>query len=262
MKLNINGVDLAYEVHGRSGPWVTFSHSLGCTRRMWERQIAALSANYRVLAYDLRGHGESGSDASPGSLALLGSDLLALLDHLGIASSHLIGISVGGMIGQTLAIEVPDRVASLVLANTTAYMPPLAVEMWGERIQLAEDRGVGALALPSMERWFPQAFREANPDVITRLAKDFAATSLQGYITCGQAIMGLDTREALAKIQCPTLIVGGTEDPGAPVEALHQMHNQIRGSELLILEGAGHLSNLDKPMEFTAEVTRHLLYCA
>ncbi len=139
MKLSINGVDLAYEVHGRTGPWVTLSHSLGCTKHMWEHQIATLSMNYRVLAYDLRGHGESTSDSTPGSLALLASDVLALLDHLDIARSHFIGISIGGMIGQTLAIEAPDRVASLVLANTTAYVSPLVVKMWAERIQQAKE---------------------------------------------------------------------------------------------------------------------------
>lgn len=258
MKLDIGGVGIAYEVHGASGPWLTFSHSLGCSRHMWRRQIEALSGSHRVLAYDLRGHGESEVDARQGSLALFASDVCALMDELGIQASHFVGVSVGGMIGQTLAIEAPERISSLVLANTTPFMPPAAMPMWQQRVQLAQEKGVGSLAQPSMERWFPEAFRKAHPELIADLLAEFSTTSTQGYVSCCQAIMDLDTREGLARIQCPTLIVGGSEDPGAPVEALRQMNQRIQGSELLLLEGAGHLSNIDRPEPFTAALKRFL----
>lgn len=258
MKLLVGDAQIAYDVHGTTGPWVTFSHSLGCTRHMWQEQISALARDFRVLAYDLRGHGESNSGGAPGSLNLLASDVHALLDHLGISGTHFVGISIGGMIGQTLAIESPDRIASLVLANTTAFMPPPAVELWAQRVQVAQDRGVVALAQTSMERWFPAAFRKAQPEIIARMVGEFASTSVDGYVTCCQAIMGLDTRAGLAAIRCPTLIVGGTEDPGAPAEALTRMNQQIAGSQLVMLEGAGHLSNIDQSGPFTATLTEFL----
>lgn len=258
MKLRFNNLEFAYEVHGTSGSWVTFSHSLGCSQSMWSRQIDALSRSHRVLAYDLRGHGDSDVDTSVGSLDHYAMDVVALLNALGIESTHFVGLSIGGMIGQTLAIEAPNRVSSLVLANTTAFMPPVAAPMWQQRMQLALEKGVACLASPSMERWFPSAFRNAHPEVIADLEAQFSKTTIQGYVSCCQAIMNLDTRDGLAHIHCPTLIVGGSEDPGAPVEALRQMNALIRNSELLVLEGAGHLSNIDQPEQFTMALKRFL----
>lgn len=258
MKLSVGGVEIAYETHGSSGPWITFSHSLGCTRNMWSEQIAALSTRYRVLAYDLRGHGQSTADETVGSLALLADDVLALLDQLQIEKTHFVGISVGGMIGQTLALQSPERVLSLVLANTSPYMPPPVVDMWQQRIQTARDKGVACLALPSMERWFPQAFRDSQPETLARLVAEFSATSTLGYVACCQAIMGLDTRSQLGSIACPTTIIGGSEDPGSPMEVLKTMAQHIASSQLHVLEGAGHLSNIDRSAQFTAVLKSHL----
>lgn len=258
MKLTRNGVELAYEVRGDRGPWVVFSHSLGCTRGMWDRQLTELSSRFRVLAYDLPGHGDSDVDTNPGSLSSLASDVMALLDHIEIANCHFVGISIGGMIGQALAIEAPDRFLSLVLANTTAFMPPLAQELWTNRIRQARSEGVSSLAQSSIDRWFPDGFRKAHPALISRMVREFSATSLDGYVRCSQAISGLDTRAALPGIRCPVLIIGGTEDPGAPLDALRQMNQAIPSSKLLVIEGAGHLSNLDRPEVFSAALKAHL----
>ena len=259
MKLKHGEVTIAYEVRGTSGPWIIFSHSLGCTRHMWRRQIDELERTCRVLAYDLRGHGDSEADLVPGTLEQLAGDVQALMDHLDITSAHFVGISIGGMIGQTLAIESPASIASLVLANTGMYMPPAAVEQWMQRIQVAQDKGVDWLARPSMDRWFPESFRQAHPELIEKLVEEFSRTSVQGYVNCCQAIMGLDTRDALSRIQCPTLIIGGSDDPGASSQVMSQMSDRIRGSEILILDGAGHLSSIDHPVEFTAALKRFLL---
>lgn len=256
--LAVRGVAVAYEVQGTSGPWVTFSHSLGCTRHMWRRQIDTLAGRHRVLSYDLPGHGDSGAASEPGSLGDLAADVCALMDHLAIETSHFVGISIGGMIGQTLAIDSPSRVASLVLANTTAYMAPPAVQLWEQRITLARDKGLAGIAQASLERWFPEAFRVAHPELLAEMVQVFSHTSVQGYVSCSQAIMGLDTRQSLSRIRCPTLVIGGTEDPGAPAEALSLMSQGIRGSELTLLQGAGHLSSIDAADEFTSALTRFL----
>ena len=257
MTQTIDGLEIAYEVHGTTGPWVTFSHSLGCSRKMWSSQIEALSNTCRVLAYDLRGHGESEADATAGSLALYASDVIALMDGLGIRNSHFVGISVGGMIGQTLALKAPERIASLVLANTTPFMPPAAIPAWLQRIDQAKNKGVASLAAPSLERWFPETFRTGHSDLIASLAKEFANTSVQGYVSCCQAIMTVDTRNELERIACPTLIIAGSQDPGAPAEVLQQL-KRIPNSELLVIEGAGHLSNIDHPEQFTTALKSFL----
>lgn len=258
MKLQVDGVQIAYEVHGSSGPWITFGHSLGCSKSMWAKQIAELSSDYKVLAYDLRGHGQSTADEASGSLKLLTDDVLSLLNFLSIEKTHFVGISIGGMIGQTLAIKAPDRVSSLVLANTSPFMPPPVVDMWKQRIQTVQQNGVACLAQPSMDRWFPQVFRDQSPETIAALVADFSATSIAGYVCCCEAIMGLDTRNELHSIACPTSIIGGSEDPGSPIEVLQTMARHISGSELHVLDGAGHLSNIDKADQFTAVLKQHL----
>lgn len=262
--ITVNGAEIAYDVHGTSGSWVIFSHSLGCTRSMWRQQVEALAGRFRVLSYDLRGHGQSGTGpvGVQGSLAQLASDVRSLMDHLAIEQSQFVGISIGGMIGQTLAIDSPDRVSGLVLANTTAFMPPPAVQLWAQRIEAARTHGVGSLARPSMERWFPESFRSAFPALTEQMIQIFSETSFRGYEFCSTAIMGLDTREGLDRIKCPVVIIGGTEDPGAPVEALQQMCQRLAQAELVMLDGAGHLSNIDRPKEFTTAMSQFLLRSA
>jgi 3-oxoadipate enol-lactonase len=256
--LTFRGVDIAYEVHGNAGSWVTFSHSLGCDRHLWRRQIDVLAGRCRILSHDLPGHGESGAGPEPGSLGLLAADVRALMDHLAIEKTHFVGISIGGMIGQTLALDSPGRIDRLVLANTTAYMPPPVVQLWAQRIALAREQGLTNIAQASLERWFPPAYRAAHPERIAEMAQVFAATSVAGYVTCSQAIMGLDTRQRLRDIACPVLILGGTEDPGAPIEALRLMQQGITGAELMLLAGAGHLSCVDAADDFTAALIRFL----
>jgi 3-oxoadipate enol-lactonase len=193
-----------------------------------------------------------------GSLQLLTDDVLTLLNHLNIEKTHFVGISIGGMIGQTLAIQAPDRVNSLVLANTSPFMPPPVVEMWKQRIQTAQKNGVTCLAQPSMDRWFPQEFREKSPEIIAALVADFSATTTAGYVCCCEAIMGLDTRDKLPSIVCRTSIIGGSEDPGSPMEVLQTMAQHIAGAELHVLDSAGHLSNIDGADQFTAVLKTHL----
>lgn len=253
MKIELGGAPLAYEVHGAEGPWVVLSHSLGCSRSMWDNQVKALASRYRVLTYDMIGHGESGidNDATEGTLADYAQYVLWLMDALDIEQCHFAGISVGGMIGQTLATMAPDRVASLVLANTTCFMPEPARAAWVERIAMAQATGVQGLAEPTLSRWFPESFIQAHPEIMAQLKADFIRMSPEGFARCCQAIMGVDTREALARIDCPVLIIGSTEDPGTSPEILRLMTQRIQGSQLVMVEGAGHLSNIDQPETFT-----------
>jgi 3-oxoadipate enol-lactonase len=256
--LDANGVRIAYEAHGDAGPWVTLTHSLGCSRHMFAAQVAAFSRTHRVLVHDLRGHGDSTSTDAPGTLDLLVDDLLALLDHLGIATTHHVGVSVGGMVGQVLAASRPERVASLVLANTTCKMAEPARAMWDQRIAQARTQGVASLAAPSLARWLTAGYREREPQAVEQLAQQFGKTSLAGYVSCCEAIRAVDTAQALATIPCPVLVIAGAEDVAASPEVARAMHEKLRDSQLVVLENTAHLSNLEDPAAFNAVVGEFL----
>lgn len=252
------GACTAFEIHGEAGPWITFSHSLGCSRDMWTSQVREFARTHRVLTYDLRGHGQSAADRAAGSLALLAADVLALLDHLDIETTHFVGLSIGGMIGQALALASPARVASLVLANTTHVMPPAAQPVWDQRIRQARADGVASLAESSLERWLPAPFRHSHPEVVRELAAQFAATGVEGYVSCCEAIRGLDHTAHLPRLECPVLVIAGAEDAAVTPDSSRAMARCIPHARFTMLEGAGHLSAIEQPERFNQELRAFL----
>jgi 3-oxoadipate enol-lactonase len=259
MKIQANGITIHYELEGpESAPVVTLSHSLATDLSMWESQVAALKSGYRVLRYDTRGHG--GTEATDGSYTLdqLAEDVRALLRALGISKTHFMGISMGGMIGQTLALKDPGILQSLVLCDTSSRVPEEALPIWEERIGLAQKRGMASLVEPTMERWFSASFRKKPLPVLDKIRNIIRATTLKGYVGCSRAIMRLNLTERLAAIALPTLIIVGEDDPGTPVSASQAIHKQIKGSELVILKSAAHLSNIEQQDAFNAAVSDFL----
>jgi 3-oxoadipate enol-lactonase len=259
MKIAANGIDVNYTLDGPAGaPVVTLSHSLATDLSMWEPQLKPLLAHYRVLAYDTRGHG--GTDAPAGAYTLdqLAEDARALLRALGIARTHWVGLSMGGMIGQTLALKAPELFLSLSLCDTSSRVPAEARPVWQERIKTAETQGMEPIVEPTLGRWFTTPFRESRKDVMDRVRAMIRGTSPRGYAGCCHAISALDLTDKLSAIKIPTLIVVGEEDQGTPVAASRAMHAQIAGSELQIIKSASHLSNLEQPEAFTTAVTTFL----
>ena len=259
MKVSANGIAMNYTLDGpANAPVVTLSHSLATDLTMWEPQMAALTARFRVLRYETRGHG--GTDAPQGrySLAQLADDALALLDALRIAKTHWIGLSMGGMIGQTLALKAPDRLLSLVLADTSSRIPAEARATWDERIRTAETKGMEPLVEPTLGRWFTAGFRQRRPDVIERVAGMIRKTSPRGYAGCCAAIAALDVTDRLGAIKLPTLVVVGEDDQGTPVAASRAIHEAIKGSTLTIIPSAAHLSNMEQPEAFTSALSGFL----
>jgi len=251
MKAKTNGIETRYEIHGREGAeWLVFSHSLACSARMWEPQIAAFRDRYRILAYDTRGHGASDAPPGPYTLELLADDLAALLEHLDIRNAHFCGLSMGGMIGQTFALRHPGRLRTLVLADTTSRYPPEAAVLWAERIRTAETQGMAALAQPTLERWFTRAFRERHPEVVERVRALILATPVAGYVGCCHAIPKIDLTARLKEIRCPALVIVGAEDPGTPPAMAREIHDNLPGSEYVEIPGAAHLANLEQPQAF------------
>ena len=255
MIIHANGINMHYELEGpESAPIVTLSHSLATDLSMWDPQGAVLKSRYRVLRYDTRGHGGTDAPEGPYTLEQLAQDVKALLQTLGISKTHYMGISMGGMIGQLLALKYPRMLRSLILCDTSSRIPEESLPIWEERIELAQKQGMDPLVEPTMERWFTASFRQKPTPVLDKIRGMIRATSLKGYMGCSRAIMGLNLTERLSEIALPALIVVGEKDPGTPVSASQAIHKQIKGSELVILESAAHLSNIEQQQAFNAAV--------
>jgi 3-oxoadipate enol-lactonase len=259
MKVNVNGISVNYTLDGPvDGPVVTLSHSLATDLSMWDPQMAALTARYRVLRYDTRGHG--GTDAPGGAYTLeqLAGDARALLGALGIPRTHWIGLSMGGMIGQTLVLSSPGLFASLTLCDTSSRVPPEARPLWAERIKTAETQGMEPLVEPTIGRWFTAPFIAAHKDVVDRVRAMIRTTKPAGYAGCCHAISALDLTDKIGAIKQPTLVVVGEDDQGTPVAASRAIQERVAGAQLVILKSAAHLSNVEQPQEFTRAITSFL----
>jgi 3-oxoadipate enol-lactonase len=228
------------------------SNSLSSNLSMWDDQIAALTARYRVLRYDQRGHGQSAVTPGPYTFDMLADDVRGLLEALGVGSVHFVGLSMGGMTGMKLAVRHPEILQSLVLCDTSAHMPP--AELWDERIALARDGGMAATSEATLGRWFTAPFHAARPDAIARVRQMIETTPVEGYSGCCMAIREMDQTAALPRISVPTRVIVGAEDPSTPVSASQLIHDRIPGSELIIIDDAAHLSNIEKASEFNVAV--------
>ena len=252
MKTNANGIEINYEVHGKEGaPWLVLSHSLACSVRMWDPQIAALKDKYRILAYDTRGHGATEAPRGAYTLELLADDLYFLLKDLKVTAPHFCGLSMGGMIGQTFALRYPGVFRTLTLADTTSRYPAQAWPLWQERIKTAETKGMEPLAQPTLERWFTEAFRKSSPAVVDGVRKLILATPVAGYAGCCQAIPKINLTARLKEIQCPILVIVGADDPGTPPAMAKEIRDNAPGSKFVVLPQAAHLANLEQPAGFT-----------
>jgi 3-oxoadipate enol-lactonase len=256
MRITANGISMHYTLNGPpSAPVVTLSHSLATHLGMWEPQVAALARRFRVLRYDTRGHGETEAPEGAYSLDLLAEDARALLDALGVEKTHFCGLSMGGMIGQVLALKHPEMLRSLILCDTSSRIPAEARPMWDERIRVAAAQGMEPHVEPTIGRWFTAPFVTRHADVVEPVRTMIRRTKPQGYAGCCGAIKELDLTEQLHAITTPTLIVVGEDDVGTPVAASRTIHERIKGSELVILASASHLSNVEQAEAFNQAVT-------
>ena len=259
MKKQANGIDTYYEVHGKEGsPWLVLSHSLACSTRMWDEQIAAFKDRYRILAYDTRGHGSSQAPAGAYTLDQLADDLKALLDRVGISRAHYCGLSMGGMIGQTFALKYPGTFTTLVLADTTSRMPAEALPTWQDRIRSAETKGMQPLVEPTLARWFTEPYRKAQPQTMQRIGNLIGSTPVAGYVGCCHAIPQINLSARLKDIRTPILIIVGEDDPGTPVAMSKEMHENAPGSKLVVLPKAAHLSNIEQSAAFNRALDEFL----
>jgi len=259
MQIKANGIQMNYELSGKKdAPFAILSHSLGSSLVMWNPQMKALEPHVQVLRYDIRGHGRS--EAPPGgyTLELLGEDAVALLDVLEIEKVHWIGLSVGGMIGQSVALNHPKRLKSLALCDTAAAIAPEAQPIWQERIDAVREKGVESQLEPTMERWFTPSFLKLSPPMLGVIRKQFLATPGEGYMGCIEAIRKLNYLGRLSKIKIPTLIMVGEDDPGTPVAASEAMRKRIPKSKLVVIPSARHFSNVEQSEAFNTNLLTFL----
>ena len=238
--IQVNGVDLYYELSGPTGaPVAVFSNSLGTTLAMWDAVIPALRGRYRVLRYDTRGHGRSQVLDQPITMDDLAADLIGLFDGLEITQAHVVGLSLGGMTGQALASRYPDRVISLTLMATTAYMPTQA--SWDERASLVRAQGTAAIVEATMGRWFTPHYPERARERVSPVREVFIGIDPTGYAVCCNAIGRMDLRPIIHQITAPTLVIAGADDPATPVAMSEEIRSSVPGAEMVVLPQAAHL---------------------
>ncbi len=259
MRIKANGIQINYELSGKKGGQVVvLSHSLSCSLLMWNPQVDALTAYFQVLRYDIRGHGNTDAPSGAYTLELLAQDVIGLCDALDVDRVHFVGLSLGGMIGQSLALNNPGRLRSLSSCDTAAIVPAEAQPLWQERIDKARKKGMEALLEQTMERWFTPSFLKQNSKMVALIRAQLLATRVSGYIGCAEAIRKLNYLNRLSEIKMPTLIMVGEDDPGTPVSASEAMHERISNSKLVILPSARHLSNVEQAGAFNTALLKFL----
>jgi 3-oxoadipate enol-lactonase len=256
--IDADGCPIHVEVDGFDGaPVLILSNSLGTTLHMWEPQVAPFTKQFRVVRFDRRGHGRSGLPKGPYTMERLGRDALAVMDGLGIEKANWCGLSMGGMEGMWLGASAPERFDKIILSNTSCYYPNK--ELWNERISTIRARGgLAPVADRLMGLWFTKEFREREPAIVERLKEGLAATPMEGYIACGEAVRDMDHREILSQIKAPTLVIIGRHDQATTPEAGAFIRSRISGAAVAVLDAA-HISNVEQPTQFTDIVQSFLV---
>jgi 3-oxoadipate enol-lactonase len=251
----------AVEVHAvvegpADAPVVVLAHSLGADLSMWDPQVPALAERFRVVRYDLRGHGRSPAPAGDSTVDDLADDVVALLDRLGVQRAHVVGLSIGGMAGLRLAVREPARVASLAVLCSSAYTDN--EQFWRDRATTARTQGTGSLAEAVVGRWLTPGYAAANPDLVARLRAAVAAADDEGYASCCAAIATMDQRSDLGRITAPTLVVSGDQDEALPPEQQRVIADAVPGARLVTVSPAAHIASIEQADQVTAALLTHL----
>jgi len=253
MLVNANGISINAEIEGREGaPWLVLSNSLMTNFHMWDDQVAELKSSYRILRYDQRGHGGTQATTGPYSFDLLVADVIALLDTLAIKRAHFAGLSMGGMTALFLAERHRERFDRIIACDCGPASTPASAQQWKERIDIAAKDGMAALVEPTVNRWFPPDFVASKAPVLDKIREMIRTTPFAGFAGCAQALSDYDLRGGLAGIDRRTLLIVGTKD--ATLAGIRQIKETVPGAELVELEGAGHISNVEQPAAFTRAI--------
>jgi len=255
-QINADGARLHYQESGRSdGPVLVFSNSLGSDRSMWAGQVPAFGVSHRVVCYDSRGHGASSVGPVPYNIAMLGRDVLALMDALQVDRFSFCGISMGGLTGMWLGMHCADRLERLALCNTAARIGSDA--LWNARIEKVSAGGVAAISDAVLERWFTSGFAAREPQILRRMRAMMEAVPAEGYVASCAAVRDADFRGTVRDIVAPTLVIAGTHDVAATPADGRYLVAEIAGSKYVELPGA-HISNVECETAFNASLSAFL----
>ena len=251
-------VDLNCSASGPDdAPVLLLGGSLGTTLDMWEPQVPDLSQGRRVIRFDHRGHGGSPVPTGPYTMDDLGQDVLTMIDRLGLERVSYCGLSIGGMVGQWLAINAPDRIDRLILICTSAYLPP--AESWRDRAATVRQAGTPEVVADAvLGRWFTPPFASANPDLVARYRAMISAISAEGYAGCCEAIATMDLSAGLPGITAPTLVIAGRQDPSIPPEHGEAIAAAVPGARCVVLDPAAPLASVERAAAVTALIAEHL----
>ena len=257
MQSRVNGININFEIDGPdNAPWLILSNSLLTNLSMWDDQVATLARSFRILRYDQRGHGGTEATAGDYSFDLLVADIIALIDMLGIGRAHFCGLSMGGMTALFLAQRHPQRFDRIIACDCGPNSTEASAQQWKERIEVASRDGMQALVEPTIARWFPPDFVATKAPVLDKVRGMIRSTPLAGFRGCAMALSSYDLRGGLGGIDRRTLLIVGTKD--ATLAGIRQIKDAVRGSALVELEGAGHISNVEQPAAFTRAVVDFL----
>lgn len=260
MEVEINGLNISYEIEGpEDAQVIVFSHCLAANKKLWQYQVSEFKDRFRVLTYDILGHGDSSAPEEAYSMYGLAEEIKLLLDRLGVEKCHFVGISLGGMIAQTFAVNYPQRLHSLLPCDTVCAVPPEAAPVWEERIQTAETQGMEPLVEATLQRWLTEKFREDNPAVNEQIKKMVENTPVSGFVGCCRAIADFDVSDEIPRISVPTQVMVGEDDPGTPVSEAKVIQDKIPGARLEVIPGARHLCNIETAYEFNRRLSDFLL---
>lgn len=252
----LGDVRLHYRFDGPDGaPVVVLSNSLGTALSMWSPQMEALTRHFRVLRYDSRGHGASSAPAGAYSLAQMGSDVLALLSHVGVTRARFCGLSMGGMVGLWLGIHAPAHFERVAVSNTAARIG--TPDTWNARIARVREAGMQGIVDAVLARWFTPAFLAHDPPAVQDARRMLLATSPEGYASSCAAVRDADLRDDVGRISAATLVIAGTQDPVTTTVDARYLADRIDGARYRELD-APHISNLERPREFTAALVDFL----
>ena len=258
MKTKANGITIHYRIDGAAGaPWLVFSNSLATSTAMWDDQAEALKDSFRVLRYDQRGHGETEAPGGRYPFDTLLADAMGLLDALSIEKAHFAGLSMGGATALGLAERHPERFDRIVVCDSPCQSTPQSSQQWEDRIAVAQKEGMEALVEPTVTRWFPAETVAKNPPYLDKVRAMIRATPVDGFIGCSAALAAHDYASAVATVTRPVLFLAGEKD-GATPSAMRKLSEKLRGSRYVELPGAGHISNMDRPAEFTRAIREFL----
>jgi len=255
-QVDTNGIKIEYRFDGKEGaPYITFVTGIANDLTMWDAQVEALGKEYRTLRYDLRGHGDSLATEGDYSMELLVRDLAGLLSELSIEKTHLVGLGLGGAIVQAFAIEHPQRVHALLPCCCRAKMVPEFAEMWRKLREAVANEGVEVIVEPTVQRWFSDEFKAANPKVLQDVRNMIRGTTTLGYLGVTAAFLGLNLEDKLPQIKAPTLYLSGAEDKmGGPPALMAELAKKVPRAQHHSVPKAAHIANIQNPAGFNKEV--------